>query len=155
MKHSLNKYLFLVLITALACSPDKQSSERNTVNIGNASIEISDAWARPANAGMMTAAYFSITNNESYADTLLSVRYSNAADTQIHESFEAEDGMMGMRPVESVAIPSGERVKLKPGGIHIMIIRPEMNLSEGDTIDLELAFSSEEVRLIRVPVRSN
>ncbi|MCR9133581.1 MAG: copper chaperone PCu(A)C [bacterium] len=155
MKHSLNQYLFLALITALACSPDKQSSQRNTVNIGNASIEISDAWARPANAGMMTAAYFSITNNESYADTLLLVRYSNAADTQIHESFEAEGGMMGMRPVEGVAIPSGERVELKPGGIHIMIIRPEMNLAEGDTIGLELAFSSEEVRLIRVPVRSN
>ncbi len=155
MKHSIKPLIVLMVIAALACSSEKQNSDRTTVYIGNASIEITKAWARPANAGMMTAAYFSIKNNESYSDTLLSVRYSNAADTQIHESFEAEGGMMGMRPVGAVPVPATSSVELKPGGIHIMIIRPEMDLAEGDTIDLELAFSSEEVRLIRVPVRSN
>lgn len=149
-----SRLVLLLIALTLACSPKQETPKKNEVNIGNASLEITNGWARTAQAGMMTAAYFTIENGTSESDTLLSVNFENAADTQIHESFEAEGGMMGMRPVGAVEIPANSSVELKPGGIHIMIIRPEINLAEGDSIDLELAFSSEELRLIRVPVKA-
>ncbi|MBO6794561.1 MAG: copper chaperone PCu(A)C [Balneolaceae bacterium] len=150
-----SRSVLLLIALILACSPKQETPEKNTVNIGNGSLEISNGWARPAHARMMTAAYFTIRNNETFADTLLSVSYANADDTQIHESYEADGGMMGMRPVGAVPIPANSGVELKPGGIHVMIIRPEMNLSEGDSIVLELAFSSNELQLIRIPVKAS
>ncbi len=153
MTHSILCSVLLFIALTFACSSEQKTPENNTVNIENVSLEITNGWARPAQAGMMTAAYFTIRNNEPFADTLLSVSYAYAEDTQIHESFEVEGGMMGMRPVGLVPVAPQSKVELKPGGIHVMIMRPEINLTEGDSIDLEVAFSS-EIRLIRVPVKA-
>ena len=50
------------------------------------------------------------------------------------------DGMMTMQPVDSIPVPAGEKVELKPGGYHVMLLDVKKVLAVGDTIDVTLTF---------------
>jgi copper(I)-binding protein len=52
------------------------------------------------------------------------------------------DGMMTMQPVESIPVPAGEKVELKPGGYHVMLLQVKKVLAVGDTIDVTLTFET-------------
>ena len=117
-----------------------------------ATIEITDSWARPASSGMMSAAYFNIKNGTADADTLLSIESDVTDDTQIHESYHAEGGLMGMRAVGLVPVPAGATVEFKQGGLHVMIIQPRKDLVAGDSLALTLYFALSGTHEINVPV---
>ena len=140
------------LIVLIACSKPEQTPE---IVQTSDSIEIVDGWVRPGSAGMMTAAYFTISNQTNKNDSLLSVDSEIASDTQIHESYETEEGTMGMRPVGLVPAPSKSMTKLKPGGIHIMIIRPYEDIAIGDSVDLTLFFQESGLMEVTLPVQSS
>lgn len=149
------KYLLtlsLVLVFLVACS---QSDETEIEVITQGTLEIDNGWVRPGSAGMMTAAYFIIKNGTTSADTLKSIQSNVTDDTQIHESFEKEDGMMGMREVGMVPVNAESTAELKPGGIHIMIIRPNVDVALGDTVDFTLQFANYGEMELRLPVQSS
>ena len=65
------------------------------------------------------------------------------------ESPAASDGamgssspMMGMRKIDSLEIPAGGSVELKPGGYHIMLIDLTRELKAGDKFDITLKFAN-------------
>lgn len=149
MKNSLS--LFLLLPLLLFCSTPDKVEETKSIN----EISISDGWARPSKIGMMSAAYFTITNGTNEPDSLLSVDSSISNDTQIHESYTTEDGLMGMQPQGLVPIPANSEVTFKQGGLHIMIIQPKRDLVEGDSISLNLYFSSSKELEITLPIKSS
>jgi len=101
---------------------------------------------------MMTAAYFTLNNPTDFPDSLLSLTTEIANDAQIHESFETEDGMMGMRPVGLIPIGSKSSVELKPGGIHIMVIHPYDDIVVGDSVNFLLQFAKAGDIEVRLPV---
>lgn len=143
--------LSLLLITlALACN---QKPQKNVTPQLSGNIEISDGWVRPGSAGAMTAAFFTIYNGTEQNDSLLSVSSSVTENTEIHESYQMEEGMMGMRPIGLIPVPSGDKVELKPGGLHIMIIRPFMDVNAGDSVDFVLTFSEYGDLQVTFPVR--
>ena len=142
----------LVILFICACSQPEQTQEPVPTS---GSLEIENGWVRPGNAGMMTAAYFTISNTTTTDDSLLSVETEIASDTQIHESYETEEGTMGMRPVGLVPVPANSQTELKPGGIHIMIIRPFEDLSEGDSVNLTLFFQESGLIEVALPVQSS
>jgi copper(I)-binding protein len=106
-------------------------------------IEVEGAWARPspkmAGAG---AAYMVVKNRGNEADRLLSGQTPAAEVVELHESFMDENDVMKMRPVEGgyVEVPAGGDVELKPGGLHIMLIKLAEPLETGATIPLILSF---------------
>ena len=53
-----------------------------------------------------------------------------------------ENQVMKMRPVEGgvIEVPAGGEVQLKPGGLHIMLIKLVEPLENGKTIPLTLNF---------------
>lgn len=51
-------------------------------------------------------------------------------------------GMMTMQPVDSIPVPAGESVELKPGGYHIMLLDVQKTLAPGDTIEVTLTFEN-------------
>ncbi len=150
MKNLLS-YSFILLFIG-ACSQPQQIPEPVPTSD---SIEILNGWVRPGNAGMMTAAYFTISNMTNENDSLLSVETELALDTQIHETYETGEGTMGMRPVGLVPAPAKSLTELKPGGIHIMIIRPYENIMEGDSVDLILFFQESGLIEVTLPVQSS
>lgn len=145
--------LFLAVSALFSCS-EKAEPPKDVPTVTN-SIEVTDGWARPGKTGMMTAAYFTISNGTSRADTLIGVSTDVTKNAQIHKSYETEDGLMGMEHQPFVPVSSGTHVEFKPGGLHIMIIQPTMDLNEGDSLLLELIFSSSKTEKIKVPIQQS
>lgn len=104
-------------------------------------IDLQDAWARPAGEGGVSAVYFSLANGTPDEDTLLGLTSDVSDHAELHESYEKEDGTMGMRPAENVVIEPGQRLILKPGGFHVMLMDLEKELAVGDSLRLKLEFS--------------
>lgn len=142
----------IFLITLNSCGEaDEQQQEWSVSGEG---ISIEGAWARPASEGRMSAAYFLITNFEDEDDRLIGVRSDVARMVEIHESYEGENDMMGMREVPEIELPANETVRFEQGGLHIMLIQATRQLAEGDTFELTLEFENSGEQTIEVPIRN-
>jgi hypothetical protein len=118
-------------------------------------ITIEDAWARSATSqasesqeaaqamsehgGSTSAVYMVIKNDSSEPDRLIRAESDAAYSTELHKS-ENIDGVMTMRPVDSVDIPAGGAAELKPGGLHIMLVGLTRDLKAGDKLPITLVF---------------
>ena len=62
---------------------------------------------------------------------------------------------MRMRPIESIAIPGNDRVMLKGGAMHLMLMQPLASVEVGDQVSLTLAFERHDpisiVALVAAP----
>ncbi len=127
--------LTLVLVACSSSSPSSSSSG------GSGSLTVTDAWARTSmSMGTASAAYLTITNGTDRDDALTGVSTPAAASPEIHETSATGSGMLGMHPVDRIAIPAGQTVRLEPGGYHIMLIGLTGELKAGATIELTLTF---------------
>jgi copper(I)-binding protein len=95
-----------------------------------------------------------ITNNMDIDDTLFAVQSNLAKVTKLHETYEKENDMMGMRHVDYLIIPSKSVVELKPGSFHIMLIGLTKDIVEGDSGSLILEFKNAGKVELPVTVRS-
>ena len=97
---------------------------------------ISDAWVRATPPGkMMTAGYASLENVSKEVITITGVSAEAAGHTSLHET-RIERDRSTMRPVARLSIEAGERVSLKPGGLHIMLMKLSESLTDGQSIDI-------------------
>lgn len=147
---------YVVMLTALLLLTSCGSGEdekNESLRIDGEGIEVEGAWARPGSEGRMSAAYLLITNFEETADTLINLESNASQLTELHESYEMEEGMSGMREVEHLVIPSRTTVRLEPGGLHVMLIQLLRDYSEGDVIELTLEFSGGQMVTVSIPVR--
>lgn len=86
------------------------------------------------------AAFMTITNGGK-ADTLLAASADIAERTEIHD-MDMEDGVMKMRQLDQLIIPSRENIELSPHGKHIMFMNLHAPLEEGTMFDLTLNFAN-------------
>ena len=70
-------------------------------------------------------------------DVLLDIVTPLADKTEIHESVEA-DGMMQMRPRESIPIEAGKPLRFAPGGLHLMLMNLHKPLLVDNSFPLDL-----------------
>lgn len=121
---------------------------------GESEIAVEGAWLRTPPPGAPTAAvYLTIRNTGDGADRLIAVATPAAETATLHRTRMA-DGMMRMRPVESLEIPAGERIVLEPGGLHIMLEGLARPIEGGDEASLTLAFEQAGEKALTLPVRS-
>lgn len=104
-------------------------------------VMVMDAFARASATSMAKAGavYMTLTNHGAAPDRLLAASTPAAASAEVHESLE-KDGVATMRPIESLEIPAGGSVQLKPGGYHIMLMGLKAPLKKGDMVMLQLKF---------------
>lgn len=140
------------LLTIIGCQSKQERPQKVPKIFKSNSIEISSAWARPAEEGRNSAAYMQIYNGTDQPDTLIAVESEIAGKAEVHETYE-EEGMMGMRPAGVLAIKSDSVFNLQPGGIHIMLMKLNKSIAEGDSILLKLLFSNSGFKNISVPVK--
>jgi copper(I)-binding protein len=83
------------------------------------------------------------------SDTSSDTTMAMSSDTTMAMSDMSSDttmsmgsGEMVMQEVESIAIPAGETVELKPGGYHIMLIDLVAPLELGQEFDIVLTFAN-------------
>lgn len=105
-----------------------------------ATIQIEKPWARASIIqSRPAAAYLTIVNRGGKTDRLLSVSSPVAEKVSIHLT-EMIDGVMRMSPVHSIPLGPGERAALRPGGLHLMLMKLRAPLRKGDKLPLTLIF---------------
>ncbi len=114
-----------------------------------ANLAIYDAYAPAQPLVDVAAAYFVVVNNGEEPDTLVAIASPMADRAQLHR-LEARDGRMQMTRVDSLPIPARGRVRLAPGGFHVMLHALQDRLEEGDTLELIATFS--RAGAVRIPI---
>ncbi len=148
----------LLALGACATEPEP-TSETDTLDTATAApaagLVADGAMVRAAPAGGVSAAYLTIQNGDAITDTLVRAQTSAAGRVEIHRTAEGPDGLSAMTPVEGgLAVPAGETVMLEPGGLHVMLLDLQRDLVDGDTLSLDLEFSSGTRRTVLAPVRA-
>lgn len=110
--------------------------------MGNAnsaqSVTVSNVFANPTMGDLSTGAVFlDIQNKGVIPDALVSVETPIAGRAELHEHID-NNGVMQMRQVDSVALVPGLLVRLKPGGLHIMLFDLKKPLKLHDRFPLTL-----------------
>jgi copper(I)-binding protein len=118
-------------------------------------LEIAGAFSRATRPNApVGGAYFTITNTGAADDRLLAVSTPVAGTAEIHQ-MQMEGDVMKMNEVpESLVIPAGGKVTLKPGGFHVMLMELKAPLVEGQSIPVTLTFEKAGKVEIEVPVGS-
>ena len=117
-----------------------------------ASVTATDAWVRGTVPAQKTTGAF-VTLQSSEESKLVSVTSPAAQSAEIHAS-EQKQGVMHMHAVDAIALPAGQRVELKPGGLHIMLVGLTRALGAGDTVPLMFTFQDGKGKRTRIEVRA-
>ncbi len=131
--------LFAAAVSAVLTVAVAPAASAHEYKLG--SLEIVHPWARatPPNAPV-AGGYMVVRNSGSQADRLVAVSSNASSSAEIHE-MAVKDGVMTMRPVEGgLEIPAGGEVELKPGGYHIMFMKPLEQFKEGEKRAATLVF---------------
>ena len=105
-------------------------------------LVLEDAWVRALPPSQpSTAAYLTLDNRGDTAVGVVSASASIARTTEIHTTRQV-DGYMRMEQLEGLAVAPGERVKLAPGGTHLMLMGLSYMPVPGDTIELCVKLTS-------------
>ncbi len=120
-----------------------------------AHVKAEGAWARASVAGQQaTGAFVRLTAQEPLQ--LVGVETPAAGAGEIHE-MKMDGDVMRMRAIESLALPEGQTVELKPGGYHLMFQQLKAPLNDGVDVPVTLVFKDgkgEMSRLhLQVPVQ--
>lgn len=86
----------------------------------------------------MAAGYGQIRNDCREAVVVVAAGSKAFGDVSLHET-TLVDGVSRMREVERLPIAAGKTVELKPGGLHLMLMQPEVALKEGAQLPLRLS----------------
>ena len=105
------------------------------------SVSIGHPWAKAAPAAApVVGGYLKLTNEGTAEDRFVGGTSPDAERVEVHES-STTDGVARMRPLkEGIVLKPGETVELKPGGIHLMLVRPMRQFKEGEMIPVTLEF---------------
>jgi protein SCO1 len=95
------------------------------------------------------AAYLTVANRGTTADTLYGASTRVAASVELHLS-ALREGAMTMERVGAIGVAAGDSLRLEPGGYHLMLRELNTRLAAGDTFTVELRFR----RGGRVPVHA-
>lgn len=118
-----------------------------------ADVQVSDAYARAVPPGQPNSAAFLTLKNTSDEKVALQSASSPAAKVVELHTHSHADGVMKMRKISQITLNGNEKVELKPGGLHIMMIGLNQNLMTGETISLTLDFSDGSSQTLDVEVK--
>lgn len=104
-------------------------------------IEVDSLWIRASVPGQVNGAgYMEIENDGKKADRLLAVSADVAERVELHTIIN-EDGVAKMRLAEGgVTVPAEGKVKLAPGGYHVMFLKLKAPFMEGTEVPATLKF---------------
>lgn len=119
---------------------------------GEPDLEVSAAQAGEPAAGS-SQVVVAIRNDGTGDDTLVGAETPAAAAVEMHLT-EVVDGRASMTQQDAVAIPAGETVEFRPGGLHLMLVVPDATVTVGGTFELTLHFERSGDRTVPVEVVS-
>ena len=102
----------------------------------HAQVTVARPWVRTTVAPQTTtAAYLTITSAQ--GGKLVGASSPIAANVDVHE-MKMQGDVMKMRAVDTLRLPAGQAVELKPNGYHLMMTGLKGPVKAGDTVPLTL-----------------
>jgi periplasmic copper chaperone A len=100
--------------------------------------DISDVWVKTTVPGStVSAAYMHIKSATPMK--LVKVESPAAGIVEIHD-MKMNAGVMEMNAMDAVDIAANTLVELKPGGMHVMLMKVRKPINKGDKVPLKLTF---------------
>ena len=103
-----------------------------------AQVQVSDPWVRSTVPAQKATGAFMTLKSAGEAK-LVSAASPVAKVVEVHE-MAMKDNVMQMRAVESIALPAGKAVALKPGGYHVMLMELVKPIDAGASVPITLTF---------------
>lgn len=124
-----------------------------TSHLAAAEVNVDGAYVRAVPPGQMnSAAFMQLGNNDNQDLSLIAATSDAAKNVELHTHTQ-DNGVMRMRQISEIKLPSKQQVTLQPGGMHIMMIGLTRNLIVGENISLSLTFSDGSQQSLQVPVK--
>ena len=119
-----------------------------------AHLVIKDAWVREAPPRAQTLAMFlNLTNHADHSVVINAASSEHFKKVEVHQT-SFDKGMMRMKHIPELKMKAGEVIDFKPGGMHIMLMRPNKIFKAGDQIDIKLHLKSGKKKVVSALVRS-
>ncbi len=119
-------------------------------SVSAADLAISSPWVRgTVPAQKATGAFMTLSSKAGVR--IVGASSPAAGVTELH-SMVVENGVMKMRPIESLAVPAGGSVELKPGGYHVMLMQLKGPVTEGSTVPITLMVEGADKKIEAVSV---
>lgn len=125
-----------VILAALLSLPAPGNAHEYTLG----KLEVIHPWARatPTRA-TVAGGYLTVKNSGPFEDNLIGGSSPFAERLEFHES-TIENGVARMRPLTTVPLGPMSTTEFKPGGLHIMFVKPVKPLRDGERIEATLVF---------------
>ena len=118
----------------------------------SAGVTVSDAWVRgTVPAQKVTGAFMTLRSSE--PAKVVGVSTPAAESAEIHAS-EHKAGVMHMHAIDSLELPAGKRVELKPGGHHMMLQGLAKPLAPGQKVPITLTLEDARGKRTQVEVQA-
>lgn len=116
-------------------------------------LMVSGAWIPTAPPAAKThAAYLSVHNHSDTPRVLVKVSAEGYGMSHLHESKET-DGVATMSMLHQIEIPAGGMLMMKPGGLHVMLMRSKTPITEGASVPLTLEFANGDTLTVDAEVK--
>lgn len=116
-------------------------------------VTVEDPWVREGPPGMaMLAGFMIVRNDGKEARSITAAEGPDYDHVELHRSM-MKDGMARMIPQESIPVPPGGSVALKPGDYHLMLMQPKRPLVAGDSSEITLILDDGSRLTINAPVK--
>ncbi|MBW8758849.1 MAG: copper chaperone PCu(A)C [Burkholderiales bacterium] len=118
----------------------------------HAQVTVTDPWVRSTVAQQKTtAAYMTITSLQ--GGKLVDASSPVAASAEVHE-MKMEGDLMKMRAVDTLPLPMGKAVELKPSGYHMMLMGLKAPVKAGDVVPIRLVIEDAKGQRRTVDVKA-
>jgi copper(I)-binding protein len=114
-------------------------------------VQVTDVRTRALPPTARNGAAFMTLRNAGPDSALVGATATVSRAVELHTHTEV-DGMMQMRQVPEIPLPSGEDVVMKPGGLHVMLLGLTQPMTEGERFPLVLRFADGSEKEVVVPV---
>ena len=143
MNHFIRTVAAAAMLAAVAGSAHAQAQ---------ANVSVKDAWVRATVAQQKATGAF-MQLQAAKDSKFVSASSPLTPTVEVHEMAMQVD-VMRMRQVQSVDLPAGKTVELKPGGYHIMMMNLKAQVKEGDTVPFTLVFEGKDGKREQVEIQA-
>jgi copper(I)-binding protein len=147
MKRSFSCLAMIMIVIALsACSPAAAGPQ----------ITVEQVWAKPSDIGVDSSAfYLVIKNSGTAADKLIAAKTTACGRLELMD-MAMNNGQMEMVTIDgqSIEVPAGGSVELKPGGKHVMCMMKKSEFAVGAKVPVTLVFEKTGEIQVQADIRS-
>ncbi len=136
-------------------SSESAATDSAQTNATHADLVFKDAWIRPAPpTAPSMAGYLTIKNNSHRNITIVEADSPLFDAAMIHQTV-IEGGVAKMQHMDGLTIAAGESADLTPLGVHLMLMRPEDEVSIGTQVPVQFTLDSGETIDLSIKVQDN